>query len=279
MTDLRRRFLEDMTLHGLAATTQKNYVHAVEKLAQHYGRSPATLSEQELRDYFVYLIKKKRAAHSTLRLHFFAVKFLFTKTLKRPWPTLKILRAKPRLKLPVVLDPKEVRRILAVKRSPVARMCATLMYSCGLRISEAVHLKVTDIDSQRMVVIVRGGKGNKDRHVPLPGRTLELLQAYWRKYQPRTWLFTRRDGRPLAQHSVRYFLKRACRDCGIDKRVTCHTLRHSYATNLMAQGADVRVIQVLLGHRNLKTTTVYLHLTQSVLRSVQEAINDLTADL
>ncbi len=279
MTDLRRRYMDDMTLHGLAPTTQKVYVHAVEKLAQHYGRSPHQLSEQELRDYFVYLVKKKRAACSTLRLHVFAVKFLFTKTLKRPWPTLRILRARPQLKLPVVLDPKEAKRILAVRRSPVARMCATLMYSCGLRVSEAVQLKLTDIDSQRMVVIVRGGKGNKDRHVPLPSRTLELLRDYWREHKPRTWLFSRGDDRPLADHSVRYFLKKACQDCGIAKRVSCHTLRHSYATNLMAQGADVRTIQVLLGHRSLKTTTIYLHMTKSVMQAVQDAINDLMSDL
>ena len=279
MTDLRRRYLDDMTLHGLAPTTQKVYVHAVKQLAEHYGRSPALLSEQELRDYFLYLAEKKRVASSTLRIQIFAIKFLFTKTLQRPWPTLKLLRARPRLKLPVVLDPKEAKRILAVERSPVARMCATLMYSCGLRISEALQLKLTDIDSQRMVVTVRGGKGNKDRHVPLPSRTLELLRDYWRDHKPRTWLFIRRDGQPLADHSVRYFLKKACQDCGIAKRVSCHTLRHSYATNLMAQGADVRTIQVLLGHRSLKTTTIYLHMTKSVMKAVQDAINDLMSDL
>ena len=279
MTDLRRRYLDDMTLHGLAPTTQKVYVHAVKQLAEHYGRSPALLSEQELRDYFLYLAEKKRVASSTLRIQIFAIKFLFTKTLQRPWPTLKLLRARPRLKLPVVLDPKEAKRILAVERSPVARMCATLMYSCGLRISEALQLKLTDIDSQRMVVTVRGGKGNKDRHVPLPSRTLELLRDYWRDHKPRTWLFIRRDGQPLADHSVRYFLKKACQDCGIAKRVSCHTLRHSYATNLMAQGADVRTIQVLLGHRSLKTTTIYLHMTKSVMQAVQDAINDLMSDL
>jgi len=279
MTELRCRFMDDMTLHGMAPTTQKVYVHAVKQLAAHYGRSPDQLSEQELRDYFLYLANEKLVACSTLRLQIFAVKFLYTRTLQRPWPTLKILRGRPQQKLPVVLDPKEAKRLLAVQRSPVARMCATLMYCCGLRISEALRLQVTDIDSQRMVVIVRGGKGNKDRHIPLPRRTLELLRAYWREYQPKTWLFTTPDGRPLADHSVRYFLKKACKDCGISKRVSCHTLRHSYATNLMAQGVDVRVIQVLLGHRSLKTTTLYLHMTSSVMRAVQDSINDLMGDL
>ncbi len=279
MTELRRRFMDDMTLHGMAPTTQKVYVYAVKQLAAHYGRSPDQLSEQELRDYFLYLANEKRVASSTLRLQIFAVKFLYTRTLQRPWLTLKILRGRPQQKLPVVLDPKEAKRLLAVPRSPVARLCATLMYRCGLSISEALRLEVTDIDSQRMVVIVRGGKGNKDRHIPLPRRTLELLRAYWREYQPKTWLFTTPDGRPLADHSVRYLLKKAGEDCGISARVAGHTLRHSYATNLMAQGVDVRVIQVLLGHRSLKTTTLYLHMTSSVMRSVQDSINDLMGDL
>ena len=279
MTELRRRFIDDMTLHGLAPTTQNVYVNAVRQLAGRYGRSPDQLSEQELRDYFTYLIKEKRLASSTLRIQVFAIKFFYDKTLQKPWPTLKILRARRREKLPVVLDPAEAKRLLAVERSPVARMCATLMYSCGLRISEALHLKVTDIDSQRMVVIVRGGKGNKDRQIPLPRRTLELLRDYWRQHRPKTWLFITPDGRPLADHSVRYYLKKARQDAGIRKRVSCHTLRHSYATNLMAKGADVRIIQVLLGHRSLKTTTLYLHMTSSVMKSVQKAINELMADL
>jgi site-specific recombinase XerD len=279
MTELRHRFVEDMTLHGLAPTTQNVYVHAVKQLAAHYGRSPDQLSEQELRDYFTYLVKERRVASSTLRTQVFAVKFLYAKTLQKPWPTLKILRPRRREKLPVVLDPEEAKRLLAVKRSPVARMCATVMYCCGLRISEALNLKVTDIDSQRMVVIVRSGKGNKDRHIPLPRRTLELLRDYWREYRPKTWLFVTPDGRQLADHSVRYYLKKARRDSGIRKPVSCHTLRHSYATNLMARGVDVRVIQALLGHRSLKTTTLYLHMTSSVMESVQDAINDLMADL
>jgi site-specific recombinase XerD len=278
-TELRRRFIDDMTLHGLAPTTQNVYVNAVRQLARRYGRSPDQLSEQELRDYFTYLIKEKRLASSTLRTQIFGIKFLYTKTLQKPWPTLKLLRARRREKLPVVLDPAEAKRLLAVERSPVARMCATLMYSCGLRISEALNLKVTDIDSKRMVVIVRRGKGNKDRHIPLPRRTLDLLRDYWHRHQPKTWLFITLDGRPLADHSVRYFLKKARLDTGIRKRVSCHTLRHSYATNLMAAGVDVRVIQVLLGHRSLKTTTLYLHMTSSVMKSVQEALDDLMGDL
>ncbi len=130
-----------------------------------------------------------------------------------------------------------------------------------------------------MVVVVRAGKGNKDRHVPLPQRTLELLREYWAAYRPTTCLLVTKDGRPLADHRVRYFLKKAVKQSRIGKRISCHTLRHSYATNLMEQGLDVRIIQSLLGHRSLKTTTLYLHITQSAMQSVQQAVNDLTADL
>jgi integrase/recombinase XerD len=248
-------------------------------LGPYFHRSPDRLSEQELRDYFTYLVEQKRVPSSTLRTEIFGVKFLFDKTLQRPWPTLKFLRARPSYKLPVVLDRGEVQRVIGLIRCPAVRMCATLMYSCGLRISEALGLEVRDIDSARMVVIVRAGKGNKDRHVPLPQRTLELLRDYWRAYRPHTCLLVTKEGRPLNPDRVRYYLKRAVKRSGTGKRVSCHTLRHSYATNLMEQGLDVRVIQGLLGHRSLKTTTLYLHMTQSILQSVQEAVNDLTADL
>lgn len=279
MTELRRRMATDMQLHGLAPGTQKVYTKAVERLAAYYHRSPDQLSEQQLRDYFTYLVEKKQVASSTLRTEIFGVKFLFDKTLQRPWPTLRFLRARPRAKLPVVLDREEAHRLVGLVRCPTARMCATLMYSCGLRISESLALEVRDIDSARMVVIVRAAKGNKDRHIPLPNRTLELLRNYWRVYRPETCLLVTKEGRPLPDHRVRYFLKQALKQSGIAKRVSCHTLRHSYATNLMEQGLDVRVIQGLLGHRSLKTTTLYLHITQSVMQSVQDTVNDLMADL
>jgi site-specific recombinase XerD len=279
MTELRGRMIADMKLHGLAPGTQKVYLKSVEHLARHFRRSPDRLSEQELRDYFTYLVEQKRVPSSTLRTEIFGVKFLFDKTLQRPWPTLKFLRARPSYKLPVVLDRGEAQRVIGLIRCPAVRMCATLMYSCGLRISEALGLEVRDIDSARMVVVVRAGKGNKDRHVPLPQRTLELLRDYWRAYRPKTCLLVTQEGRPLNHDRVRYYLKRAVKRSGTGKRISCHTLRHSYATNLMEQGLDVRVIQGLLGHRSLKTTTLYLHMTQSIMQSVQEAVNDLTADL
>ncbi len=161
MTELRQRMMTDMKLHGLAPGTQKVYLNAVRRLAGHYHRSPDQLSEQQLRDYFTYLVEEKRVPSSTLRTEIFGVKFLFDKTLGRPWPTLKFLRARPSYKLPVVLDREEARRLIGLIRCPAVRMGATMMYSCGLRISEALGLKIADIDSARMVVIVRGEQGEQ----------------------------------------------------------------------------------------------------------------------
>jgi site-specific recombinase XerD len=273
--------IADMKLHGLAPTTQKVYLAAVERLAKHYRRSPDQLSEQDLRDYFTCLVEEKKVAQGTLRTQIFGVKFLFDKTLQRSWPTLRFLRARPRAKLPVVLDRKEAQRVIGRVQCPSARMCVVLMYSCGLRISEALELRVGDIDSARMVLVVRAGKGNKDRHVPLPQRTLELLRNYWCLSKPLMTqpLLATEDGRPLSYDRTLHFLKKAAKESGITKRISNHTLRHSYATNLMEQGLDVRVIQGLLGHCSLKTTTLYLHITESVKQSVQSAVNDLTANL
>jgi len=281
MSELRNRMMADMQLHGLAPGTQKVYLDAVERLARHYQRSPDRLSEQNLRDYFTYLVEKKRIGHGTLKTQIFGVKFLFDKTLQRPWPTLRFLRARPRAKLPVVLDRQEAQRLIGLIECPSARMCVTLTYSCGLRISEALGLRVSDIDSARMVLVVRAGKGNKDRHVPLPQRTLELLREYWCLYKPsaKQHLLITEDGHRLSYNRARHFLKKAVKQSGIAKRISHHTMRHSYATNLMEQGLDVRVIQGLLGHRSLKTTTLYLHITESVKQSAQAAVNDLTADL
>lgn len=279
MTELRRRMMEDMKLHGLAPTTQRVYVNAAERIAKHFNRSPDRLSEQDLRDYFTHLVEHRKIASATLRTQIFGVKFLFEKTLHKPWPTLKFLRARSQAKLPVVLDRQEAERLIELIGCPAVRIAVTLMYSCGLRISEVLGLQVADIDSSRMVLNVRAGKGNKDRHVPLPQRTLQLLREYWLDYRPQDKLLVTLDGRPLADHRVRYYLKKVRKASGISKRFSAHTFRHSYATNLMEMGLDVRVIQGLLGHRSLKTTTLYLHMSQIVMQSVQTAVNDLSSDL
>jgi len=280
MTELKRRMIQDMELHGLLPGTQKTYLEAVKNLARHYKRSPDLISEQEIRDFFVYLTKTRRLAPSTIRGYLYATKFLYEKTLRRNWPVLRLIRVKRTKKLPVVLSPEEVRHVLGRVRRPQARMSLTLMYACGLRVSEATHLRAGDIDSRRMVVNVRGGKGNKDRQVPLPTRTLEQLRAYWRQHRPQTWLFPSTNGlTAIDSGSVRKCLQAAARHSDITKPIACHTLRHSYATHLLDRGVDIRVIQALLGHRSIKSTLIYTHVSHSTLQAVHGTIDDLTAHL
>ena len=210
MTPLRQKMIEDMRLHGLAPTTQKLYLNAVWNLAKHYKQPPDKLSEEEIRKFFIYLAEERRLARSTLRGYLFAIKFLYHKTLRREWPVLNLIRVKKSKKLPVILSPEEVRHLLSLVHKPTARMGLTMMYACGLRVSEATHLRPDNIDSKRMVVCVRNGKGGKDRQVPLPQRTLEQLRRYWRDHHPPTWLFPSETGfTPIDPGSIRRCLKAA----------------------------------------------------------------------
>ena len=280
MTELRRRMIQDMELRGLAPGTQQTYAEAIKNLALHYRRSPDQLSEQEIREFFVYLTKTRHLAPSTLRVYLFAVKFLFQRTLNRTWPVLTLIRVPHAKTLPTVLSREEVKLLLSRVRRPAARMSLIMMYACGLRVSEANHLQAADIDSRRMVVHVRGSKGLKDRDVPLPQHVLAQLRVYWAQHRPKSWLFPSQNPMlPMRSGSVRRCLQAAQRGSGITKSVSCHTLRHSYATHLLEKGVDLRVIQGLLGHRSLRTTFVYLHLTQATMKAVQGTVDGLMADL
>jgi hypothetical protein len=196
--------IQDMELRSLKENTQKAYVDAVKDLARHYNRSPDLLSEEELRRYFVNLTKVRRCSKSTLRIRLFGIKFLFRYTLRRPLPVFDLIRLGRDRKLPTVLSRQEVRQVLTCIRRPAARMSALVMYSCGLRVTAATRLRAADIDSRRMMVCVRNGKGSKDQYVPLPQRTLELLRAYWREHRPQHWLLTPSNLPLFMQH----FLKR-----------------------------------------------------------------------
>jgi len=280
MTELRRRMIEDMRLNGLSEGTQATYVEAVKRMAGHFHRSPDQLNDEDIRQFFFHLMDVRRLARSTIRIHVYAIRFLFRHTLQRPWPVLDLLRVKREAKLPVVLSADEVRRVLAGIRRPAARVAAILMYTCGLRVSEALRLSVPDIDSQRMVLIVRKGKGGRDRHVPLPVRTLQLLRAYWLVHRPRHFLFVDRStGLPMNADGVRKTLQAAARECGITKPIACHTLRHCYATHLLERGLDLRSIQGILGHRSIRSTVGYLHLSSGVMKNIQASVNQLTAGL
>jgi site-specific recombinase XerD len=280
MTDLHRRMILDMELRGLKPNTQRAYLDAVKDLARYTGRSPDTLSEEEIRRYFVDLITVRQCAKSTRRIRLFGIKFLYRHTLRRPMGVFDLIRLPRDRKLPTVLSRQEIRHVLSAIRRPAARLSAMLMYSCGLRATEAARLRIADIDSRRMMVCVRSGKGNKDRYVPLPRRTLELLRAYWRDHQPADWLFPNRSGcRPIDRCTIRKCIRTAARDVAVTKPVSCHTLRHCYATHLLEDGVDLRTIQRLLGHRSIRSTVTYLHLTQEGLRNVHRSVDGLMGDL
>ena len=227
MTPLRRRMIQDMELHGLSPHTQRRYVDVVNILAKHYGRFPDQLSEEEIRYFLMYLIREKNLASGTIKSYLNGIKFFYEKTLKREWPVFELARPRKSSKLPVILSPDEVRHLLAHVRPPSARMTFTLMYACGLRTSEAIFLQLRDIDSDRMMIHIRHGKGGKDRYVPLPPRMLELLREYWQAERPRLWLFPARDRQtPRSRFGLHGVFKTALRRSGIRKKASPHSLRH-----------------------------------------------------
>ncbi len=280
MTPLRRRMIEDMQLRGLSPATQRAYLQAVQSFAQHFGASPDQLTEDHLRQYFLYLRNDKRVARSTMIVALCALKFLFEHTLHRAWPALTFIRPPKEHKLPVVLSREEVHRILGCIRQPRYRVCLTTIYAAGLRIHEGLHLQVSQIDSDRMLIHVQGGKGGKDRYIPLAPQVLTLLRAHWRTHRDPRWLFPphRRGFTPsahMAEDGLRDAFHAAVAACAIQKPATVHTLRHSWATHLLEAGVNLRVIQTWLGHTSPSTTALYTHLTGKTEQQATAAINQL----
>jgi site-specific recombinase XerD len=280
--------IEDMQLRGLSELTQENYVRAVRQLAEHYGKSPERIDEEELRDYFLYLKNDKQVAPGTFGVALHGIKFLYQHTLQQVWPTFDLTRSPREKKLPVVLSIAEVHRILDCIRRQRYRVCLSTIYACGLRVWEGVHLQVRDIDSERMVVHVRHGKRSKDRYVPLPEATLQMLRQYWRTHRHPVWLFPQRLRRgepptaatkPMTVRGVQRCFQAALQASGIQKEATVHTLRHSYATHLLEAGVGLRQIQVFLGHSSPQTTAIYTHLTRNTADVAAEAINRLMGDV
>ena len=288
MTALRQKMIEDLQLRGYALGTQEAYVRAVGQLAEYYAKGPDQISEEELRRYFLYLTNEKQVSRSTSTIALCAIKFFYEHTLQRQWPTLDLIRPGKEQKLPVVLSVEEVRHLLGTVHKPHYRVCLSTLYGCGLRVSEGRSLQVSDIDSARMTVHVRGGKGKKDRYVPLPESVLSMLRAYWTSHRHPIWLFPQhsssgssatRATQPQNYHGLYYVLKAALKECGLHKPVTLHTLRHSWATHLLEAGVSLRLIQAWLGHESLRTTALYTHLTHKAQVSAVESINQLMADL
>ena len=266
MTPLRQRMLEDMSIRNLAQNTQSSYVQQVTAYATYFHRSPEKLGPEDVRTYQLYLLQTRKLAPSSIGLATGALRFLYKVTLKRPWAVEEIPMPKRPFKLPVILSQEEVHHFLDSVYNVKHRTLLTTAYAAGLRISEATHLKVTDIDSQRIMLRVDQGKGHKDRYVMLSARLLETLRTYWRTARPTLWLFPGDlPGKPITRSAVEQACQKAHRASGIKKPITPHSLRHAFATHLLESGTDVRTIQLLLGHRSLATTSRYLKIATSTV--------------
>ena len=264
-------------------------MNAVRGIARHYHRSPDELSEEDLRQYFLYLANEKKVARATATIALCGIKFFYEHTVQRTWATLRLVRPPREKKLPVVLSRDEVRRILREVRIPVYRVCLTTIYACGLRLLEGAHLQVPDVDGGRMLLHIHG-KRKKDRYVPLATPTRDFLRAYWRTHRSPVWLFpapTRHglkhalahDGGPVTRSSLQSAFRRALLRTGIAKRGHVHTLRHSYATHLLEAGVNLRIIQENLGHGSARTTQLYTHLTREVQATLTDPLNQLMQGL
>jgi site-specific recombinase XerD len=275
MTELRKRMLDDLRLGGYSNATIDTYVQSVAAFAKYCKKSPALCDREDVRNWALHLQAKGLAAASIL-IHLAGVKFLYTRTLARPDVVRDLPLPKRSKKLPVVLSAGEVRALLDALETPRMRMFFTLVYATGLRLREACTLQTGDIQKERGLIHVRHGKGNKERFVTLSPRLYDFLRAYYAQERPACpWLFSGRSGNPLHPDVAIRAMVLARRVARIEKRASTHTLRHSFATHLLEQGTDLRVIQVLLGHASLQTTTLYTHVSSKVVARVQSPLDQL----
>jgi len=274
MGRLHDQMKRDLELKNYSPKTRSAYLACVKGFALHFHRSPEEMGDQEIREYLHYLLTDREVSQSAMSQAYSGLKFFYETTLKRDWDGFRIPRVKMRKKLPVVLSQQEIQSLFSVVRNLKHRVILMTIYSAGLRLNEAIHLKVSDIDSQRMMIRVEQGKGDKDRYTLLANRTLDILREYWREYRPKDWLFYGHSfERPLSSRTVQVVFGRALHQAGIKKPATVHTLRHSFATHLLEAGTDLYHIQHLLGHKSPKTTTLYLHLSRRDLVKVISPID------
>jgi site-specific recombinase XerD len=275
VSPLRRRMIEDMTIRKLAAKTQASYIRAVRNFTIFLGRSPDQASAEDLRRYQLHLASSGVAVPSQ-NAAVTALRFFFTETLGHGEVTDRMPFVREPRKLPVVLSPQEVARFLQAAPGLKYRAALSVAYGAGLRANEVVSLKIGDIDSTRMVIRVEQGKGRKDRYAMLSEHLLELLRAYWKTSRPQGWLFPGQNRvNPLTTRQLNRACHATAAAAGIDKRVSLHTLRHSFATHLLEQKVDIRVIQVLLGHKKLDTTALYSQVATRTLREVRSPLEHL----
>jgi integrase/recombinase XerD len=285
MTPLRRRMLEDMQLRNLCPETQRNYVHHMAGLGRFYQTSPEHLSLEEIREYQLYLINERSLSPESVNQFVSAAKFLYLVTLETPWPEDPLPRARVPHRLPVVLSATEVAEFFQHVCTTRYRAALMAAYGAGLRVSEVVALQIGDIDSQRMLIRVQQGKGKKDRYAMLSPRLLEVLRCWFRSQHPagqprntspQDWLFPGwRKGRHMNTASLQTVCREAARAAGLSKRVTVHTLRHSFSTHLVENGTDIRILQVLLGHSRIDTTARYTQVSPQVVAATVSPLDNL----
>jgi len=278
-----------LKLLPIGSRTEQAYYACLRQLSEHYHKSPDLLSPEDLRQYCIHLKEHKKVARQTSTQAICAIKIFWEKTLRRAWPhEVELARANPEFKLPVILSAGEVRRVLADVPALDHRVCLTTIYSCGLRLGEGVRLQVRDIDSERMFLHIRAGKGNQDRYVPLPERTLQLLREQWKTHRHSTLLFpakghsgqgARTATEPMCRTTLQRAFRIALKAARITKQAHIHTLRHSYATHLLEQGENLRQIQVNLGHRSPVATVIYTHLTSLCKTQHQKRLDELMGNL
>jgi integrase/recombinase XerD len=276
MTQLRQRMLEELQLRNYCAGTIRLYLHHVAAFAEHFHRSPDQLGAEEIRRYQLFLIHEKKLAWSSYNQIMCALRFFYAKTLKRTFLLQDIPFPRSEQRLPLILSPEEVAQILTAPLHLKSRAILMTIYAAGLRRSEVAGLRVPDIDSARMTITVHQGKGRKDRVVMLSPVLLDTLRQYWRQHKPKEWLFPgRTPDQPISTNDIFMVFHNAVRRAGITKKVSPHSLRHSFATHLLESGTDLRTIQILMGHRSLKTTARYLHVSQQLVRATSSPLDSL----
>ena len=276
MGKFRDQMEADLEIRGLSQHTRKAYLLAVRSFVRHFMRPPDELAQEDIRQYQVHLAHEKRLSWSSFNVAVSAIKFFYKITLKKNWDFDRVPYQKTGRRLPVILSPQEVATLFSVTANQKHRALFMTLYAGGLRLSEVINLQLSDIDSQRMVIRIHQGKGRKDRYVMLSIYLLDVLREYWKAYRPQDWLFPNRSGRArLTARTVQKALKKAAAATAIKKDVTPHILRHAYATHLLENGTNIRVIQMLLGHRSLRSTEIYTHVAKTYFQDTQSPLDML----
>ena len=281
MSDLRKRIIADMELGGLSCGTQETYIDAVVRIQRHFNIRPDKLTEEQVYEYIIGMRDVEGVAKGTFQANFYGLKFFYYRTLGVDWAlfTKKKIKQPRQKRLPMALAREDCRNLIAGLRKPAYRLCCSMMYALGLRISDAVSLPISAIDARQKVIRLIS-KGNKERCVPLPRPVLPALREFWKTHRNKTWIFPNNKGNNhITPQSLGLAFRNACDNLGLSKQVKPHALRHSFATHLLEDGVDIRIVQMLLGHASIKSTQIYTHLTTAMRTDVCTAIETDFCDL